>query len=249
MIRLVADDGTAMTSSETYSTVEGATRSAVGFKSLASLPTTHVRVLSGRAGEPVGNRLAHLRSAGDLDRQYRVSIRFVRGPRGELDYRAGVALSDLTMLLADMHNMYGDCVHVLSYEAERATAGRVDWLDASAAGGTPRVRLRPGSMWVDIATEHATFGAAALGLMGAILKGGPALAALPGRTKAAWFNAQGEANLAKEKALDSAARLRKRLEIDCVELPEAFDLGALTTESTFKQLEPEQARLAPDEPA
>ncbi len=126
------------------------------------------------------------------------------------------------------------------------TAGAIDWLDASSAGGTPRVHLRPGSLWVDIVAERATFGAAALGLMGAILKGGPALAALPGRTKAAWFNAQDEANLAKEKALTSAARLRNRLEIDRVEAPDVMDVRSLATTARIEAIAP-QHHSAPNE--
>jgi hypothetical protein len=73
----------------------------------------------------------------------------------------------------------------------------------------PLVKFAAGS-WIMTISENTQYDAGALTLVTAILTGQSALAALPGKTKYAWYNAKEEALEAKRASLEAAERLKAR---------------------------------------
>lgn len=131
-----------------------------------------------------------------------VRVRLTGSDTAPLDYSQGLALSDLRSILNDFSDIYKAASQVV--------------LGASTASETvippdevpdPRVRVRSGSVILEFMTEAGTTAGTVLSLFAAILKGPPAIAALHGKTKAAWHNAEAEGAEAVLRAEEAKRRL------------------------------------------
>lgn len=176
------------------------------------------------------------RSQLSLPEEAIVRVRLTGIEGAPLDYADGLGLSDLRSILADCAQIYDAASQIVlaTWSPSTATVPADEMPDA-------RVKIRSGSVVLEFLAETSPTALAVISVFGAILKGPPAIAALPGKTRAAWHNAQADA----AEALTRAEEARRRL-------AEERGLGRVTTKGipeldSVRHLEVVQQLDAPKE--
>ncbi|TQN46536.1 hypothetical protein FHX52_3261 [Humibacillus xanthopallidus] len=219
--------GVILMRSRVYGSLDEALRDAEEVRSVTSEPGSEVALetlvpdspgMAAESGAPVG---AQKRPSGP----FAVRLKFVGTPEAPMDYKSGLPLSVLDNLMSDLNELFKAASIVVAMDHSRELPQQGDYSSGLELAAPPRVRLRAGSTWLHLLTEYGTETSKVLGIVVALLKGPGALAALPGKTKAAWYNSQADATEAKERAERAAERVRLRngLERVLAPAPEEFE--------------------------